>query len=103
MKKKHFKRNKKISEKFAIDQAIEEKKEETISFSLTPRETKLYQDWIDGLWDGMEIDDTEDSHVFYPKIQFEPYEMGMMITAIVGKKEIILRMACEDDAVGKKK
>lgn len=96
MKKKHFKRNKKFSKKIAIDQSIEEKKEETISFSLTPRETKLYQAWIDSMWDGIK-DEEEDSHVFYPKFQFEPYEMGTMITVIVGKKEIILRMACEDD------
>jgi len=51
----------------------------------------------------MELDDSEDIYVMYPKIQFAPYEMGTMITAIVGEKSIILRTAYEDDEVGKQK
>jgi len=99
MKKRHFKRDKRFSKKFDIDKKTEEKEDEIMSFSLTPKETKLYKDWIASLWEEVQIDDEEDSYVLYPKIQFEPYEIGMMITAIVGKKVIILREACEDDMI----
>ena len=99
MKKKNLKNDKRFGEKFDIDKKTEKKEEDIMSFSLTPKETKLYKDWIASLWEKVQIDDDEDSYVLYPKIQFEPYEMGMMIRAIVGKEEIILRMAWEDDNI----
>ncbi len=67
MKKNHLKSNKRFGEKFAIDQMTEEKNMETIGFSLTPRETKLYKDWVNSLFKEIEMDDTEDSYVLYPK------------------------------------
>ncbi len=97
MKTKHFKRDKRFSKKIAIDQPIEEKKDEIISFSLTAKETKLYKDWIDSLWNDMQIDDTEDSYVLYPKFQFSPFELGVSIKVIVGENELLLRTAWEDD------
>ena len=99
MKKKYFRRDKKFGKKFILECDIDIDKKEAISFSLTSRETKLYHNWIVGLHDSIEIDDTEDSHVIYPKIQFSPFELGLMITAIVNKEEIILRMAEEDDMI----
>ncbi len=102
MKKKNLKKsNHKYSEKISINHKRED--EYVIGFSLTEKETKLYKDWIDSLWNDIQIDDTEDSYVLYPKFQFEPYEMGTMITVIVGKNELLLRTAWEDDEVKKKK
>ena len=103
MKQKYLRKDKKFGKKSIVESDIDINKEETISFSLTKKETKRYRDWIDSLWSDRKIDDSEDSYMLYPKIQFSPYEMGTMITAIVGEENIILRTAYEDDEIRKKK
>jgi hypothetical protein len=68
-------------------------RQETISFSLTKNETTLYYDWIDSLYNWNEINEKEDSFLLPVKFQFEPFELGICIKAIVGKSEIVLRDA----------
>ena len=103
MNKRHLRRDKKFGKKFIVESDVDINREEAISFSLTKKETRRYRDWIASLWSDMKIDDSEDIYVLYPKIQFSPYEMGTMITAIVGEENIILRTAYEDDEIRKKK
>jgi hypothetical protein len=52
-------------------------RQETISFSLTKNETKLYYDWLDSLYSWDEINEKEDSFLPPVKFEFAPYELGI--------------------------
>jgi hypothetical protein len=70
-----------------------QRRQEAISFSLTKNETKIYYDWIDTLYNWDEINEKEDPFLLPIKFQFEPFELGVCIKAIIGEREIILRDA----------
>ena len=99
MKKKYFKKAKKLSKKISMEQVMDENKKGTLSFSLTQKETKRYNKWLKRLWDDMSMDDTEDCYVFYPEFQFSPFELGVRIQVSVGNNTLLLRSAWEDDEV----
>ena len=71
---------------------------EKINFSLTEKETKFYNDWIESIWANIELDEDE-VHSLYPEFKFFPFEFGLRIVAKVGSKELLIRTADENDEV----
>lgn len=100
--KDYHKRTKKFDKKISINhtQHLENKKQNNgITFFLTEKETKYYENWKDSLWESMKINDKEDIYVFYPVFQFSPFELGINIKVIIGENELLIRSAFEDDEV----
>ena len=99
MKKKYFKKAKKLSKKVSLEQVVDENKNGALNFSLTPKETKRYNEWLKRLQNDMPMADTEDDYVLYPEFQFSPFELGVRIQVSIGKNTLLIRSAWEDDEV----